>query len=154
MCPSWRVFSCNRDMCGPSIDRLSVWKQVRIAEDFLLDWSFASNICRAVAKLIEVCFQTGFWSGQSLITVPTMPSAGDYGWTRKSEQDPWSSLWTTLLPAGKACIKCGQDKWCRGRCSCTKADIIVWVWWSVCKDWKCCVLAVLLSKWYNVQEVV
>jgi len=44
-----------------------------------------------------------------------------------------------LLPAGKACIKlikCEQDKWCRGRCSCIKADIIVCMWWSVCKDWK------------------
>ena len=158
------------EVCFPAIeifvvllyDRLSVcenksgplrtfyWKR-------LLDWSFASNICCAVAKLIEVYFQAGFCWGQSLVTVPTMPSACDYGWTRKNGQDPWSSLWTTLLLAGKACIqliKCGQDKWCRGRCSCIKADVIVWMWRSVCKDWKCWVLAALLSKSWNVQEVV
>jgi len=91
-----------------------------------LDWSFASNICRAIAKPIAVCFSSWFLFGQSLDTVPTIPSAGHYGQTRESDQDPWSPLWTTLLPTAKSCMKlieCGQDKWCRGQCKWIKADL-------------------------------
>jgi len=77
---------------------------------------------------LRAAFQAGFCWGQCLVAVPTMPSPSNYGWTRKGEQDPWSPLWTTLLPAAKSCmelIKCGcsQEKGCRGRCKCIKADL-------------------------------
>jgi len=108
----------------------------RPVENFLLERIARLKLCLqhlpTSAALLQhtlmSALQGGFCWGQSLVAVPTMPSSSDYGWTRKGEQDPWSLLWTTLLPAAKSYMElincgCSQEKGCRGRCKCIKADL-------------------------------
>ena len=75
----------------------------------------------------RVAYQAGHCWGQCLVSVPELPSPGEWGWTR-SESDTWQPRWTTLPEASKICqelVKCGcrAEKGCKGRCKCVKAGM-------------------------------
>ena len=75
----------------------------------------------------RVAYQAGHCWGQSLVSIPELPSPGEWGWPR-SESDTWQPRWTTLPEASKVCqelVKCGckVEKGCRGRCKCAKAGM-------------------------------
>ena len=75
----------------------------------------------------RVAYQAGHCWRQCLVSVPELPSPGEWGWTR-SESDTWQPRWTTLPEASKICqelVKCGcrAEKGCKGRCKCVKAGM-------------------------------
>jgi len=130
--PRINFLSCTAESCRQSLRHLHIkglglkyLKQIRPAENIVLETIEALPPRYAVLlqHTLMSAFQAGFCSGQSIVAVPNMPSAGDYRSTRRSEQDPCYPLWTTLLSTAKSCmelIKRGCSK--KG---CAKANVRV-----------------------------
>lgn len=70
-------------------------------------------------------YQAGFCWGQALVAQQQLPSPGDWGW-EKSSDDQWVPFWTSLPEAAKVCkelIKCGCRKACRPPCKCLSVSL-------------------------------
>ena len=69
--------------------------------------------------------QGGHVWGQALVPEPVLPPPTDWGWHR-SDDGPYTPLWTTLPEASKTCyelVPCGCKKGCGNRCKCKKASL-------------------------------
>lgn len=74
----------------------------------------------------RVALTAGHCWGQSLVSLPEMPSPGDWGWSKCDTG--WTPLWTTIPEASKVCqelLRCGckSKNGCTGRCKCVNADM-------------------------------
>ena len=70
----------------------------------------------------RAAYQAGHIWAQMLVTVPKLPSPGEWGW--QETNNGWEVEWTTLPEASKACrelLRCGCQKGCRRQCKCVKA---------------------------------
>ena len=111
-------------------DRTSKCKDVNKARKKLFaKKSSVQNIPPTYAALEQhvkrSALQGGHVLGQALIPEPVLPPPTDWGWHR-SDDGPYTPLWTTLPEASKTCyelVSCGCKKGCRNRCKCRKASL-------------------------------
>ena len=89
------------------------------------------NIPPSQASLLQhikrAAFQAGHLWSPSLNAAPVYPSPSDWGWQR-DEDGRWTSYWTKLPDASKACIEftrcgCNPKKGCRRMCKCLRASL-------------------------------
>lgn len=111
-------------------DRTSKCKDVNKARKKLFaKKSSVQNIPPTYAALEQhvkrSALQGGHVWGQALVPEPVLPPPTDWGWHR-SDDGPYTPLWTTLPEASKTCyelVSCGCKKGCRNRCKCKKASL-------------------------------
>ena len=81
--------------------------------------ALAQHLKRAV-------FQSSLIWNKSIEKEMNVPSSGDLGWQKPSEDAVgWIPVWTKLPPAPDACselVKCGCRKGCNKQCKCKKAN--------------------------------
>ena len=111
-------------------DRTSKCKDVNKARKKLFaKKSSVQNIPPTYAALEQhvkrSALQGGHVWGQALVPEPVLPPPTDWGWHR-SDDGPYTPLWTTLPEASKTCyelVSCGCKKGCRKRCKCKNASL-------------------------------
>ncbi len=81
------------------------------------------------AALVEhtkrAAYQAGHVWAQMFVTVPNIPSPGEWGWLQTTDGG-WEVKWTSLPEASQVCrelVKCGCKKGCRRQCKCVKAAL-------------------------------
>lgn len=111
-------------------DRTSKCKDINKARKKLFaKKSSVQNIPPTYAALEQhvkrSALQGGHVWGQALVPEPVLPPPTDWGWHR-SDDGPYTPLWTTLPEASKTCyelVSCGCKKGCRNRCKCKNASL-------------------------------
>lgn len=74
----------------------------------------------------RAAYQAGHIWAQCTSKQVILPSPGDWGWQKESEDGPWQPKWTTLRQAQDECmelISCKCKKSCSGRCGCRSHDL-------------------------------
>ena len=111
-------------------DRTSKCKDVNKARKKLFaKKSSVQNIPPTYAALEQhvkrSALQGGHVWGQALVPEPVLPPPTDWG-SHRSDDGPYTPLWTTLPEASKTCyelVSCGCKKGCRKRCKCKNASL-------------------------------